>query len=41
MVLAFTFIFVFGCAESSLLCELVSSCVKQWLLSSCGLLASH
>ena len=33
MVLAFEFIFIFGCAESSLLCELFSSCVSVATLS--------
>ena len=33
MVLAFEFIFLFGCAESSLLCELFSSCVSVATLS--------
>ena len=32
---------IFGCAGSSLLCRLFSSCGKQGLLSSCGVQASH
>ena len=33
--------FFFGCAGSSLLCRLFSSCSEQGLLSSCGAWASH
>ena len=32
----FLFIFTFGCAGSSLLCELFSSCSEWRLLSSCN-----
>ena len=35
-----TFIFMFGCAGSSLLCRLFSSCTKWGLLSSCCAQAS-
>ena len=34
-------LFIFGCAGSSLLQELFSSCGEQGLLSSCSALASH
>ena len=34
-------LFIFGCAVSSLLCGLLSSCGEQGLLSSCGMRASH
>ena len=34
-------LFIFGCAGSSLLQTLFSSCCKQGLLSSCRALASH
>ena len=34
-------LFVFGCAGSSLLCKLFSSCGERRLPSSCGTLASH
>ena len=35
------FLFIFGCAGSSLLCGLLSSCSEQDLLSSCRVQASH
>ena len=35
------YLFVLGCAGSSLLCKLFPSCGKRRLLSSCGILASH
>ena len=34
-------LFIFGCAASSLLCGLFSSCSEQELLSSCSVWASH
>ena len=37
----FIYLFIFGCAGSSLLHGLFSSCGKQGLLSSCGVQASH
>ena len=37
----FKFFFTFGCARSSLLQGLFSSCGKQELLSSCGAQAAH
>ena len=35
------YLFVFGCAGSSLLCRPLSSCGEQGLLSSCSEWASH
>ena len=35
------YLFIFGCAGSSLLCGLFSSCSEQELLSSCSVWASH
>ena len=35
------YLFIFGCAGSSLLCGLFSSCGKRGPLSHCGTLASH
>ena len=35
------YLFMFGCAESSLLCGIFSSCGKQGLLSGCCECASH
>ena len=40
VVILFIYLF-FGCAESSLLCGLFSSCVEQGLISSCGARVSH
>ena len=37
----YLFIFLFGCAGSSLLYSLFSSCVERGLLPSCGAWASH
>ena len=37
----FMILFIYGCAGSSLLCGLSSSCAKQELLSGCGVWASH
>ena len=36
-----TYLFVFGCVESSLLCGLFSSCGEQGKISSCSVQASH
>ena len=35
------YLFIFGCAGSSWLLELFSSCIERGLLSSCGVRASH
>ena len=37
----FIYLFIFGCAGSSLLCSIFSSFREQGLLSSCGVRASH
>ena len=37
----FIYLFMFGCAECSLLCGIFSSCGKQGLLSGCCECASH
>ena len=36
-----TYLFLFDCARSSLLCRLFSCCCEWGLLSSCGVQASH
>ena len=41
ILLKIIYIFIFGCAESSLLCELLSSCGNWGLFSSCGAHASY
>ena len=38
---SFRYLFIYGCAGSSWLCGLFSSCSKRGLLSSCGVRAFH